>query len=210
MIALFGCNRHQNPEVKLIDAPPSVPAGWTVAHSLDGKVSVGVPGGWRVGVDRAMNGLADLTGGDSQVQRMAESIERQDKAQEEKELAALRAKGVLLNVIDGSKPIPGEARTHYRVIVSHADWNLSLDEAFEVEKKNYFENVKPRPIKLPIGDAYVTDETRNLRDGGVLTTISYLVVDGHDTYTLRFVTESDGGALKQVAAQVAPTLRVKR
>ncbi|PMX74216.1 hypothetical protein, partial [Pseudomonas sp. GW456-12-1-14-LB2] len=88
--------------------------------------------------------------------------------------------------------------------------NLSLDEAFAVEKKSYFENVKPRPVKLPIGDAYLTDETRNLRDGGVLTTISYVVVDGHDTYTLRFITESDGAALKQIAAQVAPTLRVKR
>ena len=223
LVAIAGCNHHNNPEMHLKSVPMTLPAGWQQTTSENGKVSLGVAPGWHAGVEKTADILGGMSMGDSGsadptaanpdatklLGKIGEEFAAQEKEQQKAALEALKKKGIIIQVLDGSKPTPGEARTRYFVMESHADWFFSLDEAVEIEKPRFFANVKPTKVTLPIGDAMRMEETRTLRDGGVLTVISYLVVNGHDMYSLRFTTESQGTPLKDIADQVSKTLRVK-
>lgn len=212
-----GCNHHNNPEIRVKSVVTQLPSGYTQASSEDGSVSIGVAPGWRSGAEKISDSLGGMSLGDSSVNsevlksmgKFGEEMAAKEKADEKAALAELKKKGIVINVLDGGKPTIGEARTRYCVKKSHADWFLSLAEAVEIEKPRFFENVKPVKVSLPIGDAMMMQETRTLRDGGVLTVISYLVVNSHDLYAVQFTTENQGSNFKEFAAEVVKTLRIK-
>ncbi len=207
------------------DAPPAqLQPGWTPATSKDGVVSLGVPSGWRVGTDAA-NGLADLaaklgnSGIDNQaapegslgaeMQKIAQRADENAKKQEAEALAALEKKGVVLNVINGSKPIPGESRTRFYLKVTHGNGPIAIADALDVEKLHYHSPPPPTDATLPIGPAKKFSAHDSLRDGMTLHQMSYVVIDGPNTYTLRFVTEEAPETIESIADAVAQTLRIK-
>ena len=228
ILVACACNRHNNPEIRAQNAPLSLASGWTVAKSDDGVVSIGVAPGWRSGVDKMMADLnlgapTDAGGAPAsdasndpkaaELQQMISKLDAQssqmEKQNEQKQLAKLKEQGIVIQVLDGGPRTFDEARTRYVVKVGHFDYNPTLAETAEVEKKRFFAAVTPTPVKLPIGDALKMEETRELRNGSMLTIISYLVVNGHDMYSIQFTTEGPADTIKNLADPVAQTLRIK-
>jgi hypothetical protein len=206
------------------NVPDSIPSGWTEGKSADGSVRIGIPGGWRFGVDRmdssplgmandAMSSQQDqsMQGSElgEQVQQMANGIKQQADEQEQKQLADLAAKGIVVNVISvGTRPIPGEARTRYYVKKSPQGHAVQLVDAAEKERGQFEHKPLLHNITLPIGPALKLSEKRTLTDGGEFYQISYLVVDGEDIYSIRFITEESPATIDAVADQVMQTFRV--
>jgi len=177
-----------------------------------------------MGVDTAMSSMPNMAanlgqpatdgqaapdnGLGAQIQQMAQNMDAQSKQEEKEGLAKLEAKGIVINVINGSKPISGEQRTRFYVKRVHDAAIGSLEDAAEAERKHFGAKDKPTAVKLPIGNAYRVSEDDSLRDGMTMHQISYIVVDDADTYLLRFETEEDAQAITAVAEAVANTLRI--
>jgi len=204
-----------------------LPGSWTRGESNDHTVSLGIPGGWRQGVDKLSDGL-DLSGlggssmdsaapgGNVDASQLGQDIAnmdaqmRKESAEKEKaELEKLEKAGVIVHVINGSKQLPGEARTRFYVRRFRKDSNVTWDDAMATEAKEYSHAQKPTEVRLPIGKALRYSGDDELRDGGVVHRISYVVVDGTNAYCLRFITEESGEVISSIADQVAQTWRIK-
>jgi hypothetical protein len=225
LVILFGCSK--GPEIKVTQASSQLPAGWQPAVSDDGKVEVGVPSGWRQGVDTIASGgdlapagmgmagempAPQATGDaslDKSLSEMSAEANKTSKEMEQKQLAKLKEKGIVINVINGSKPIPGEARTHYYVKIKKMGGNITPEEAKEETQKTFLHKVTPTEVKTPIGTAYRFEETRQLVDGANYTEINYAIINGSDLYVLAFVTEEQSTAITQIDKDVIQTLRIK-
>lgn len=223
-MGVIGC--HRGPELHVIAAPPAtLEGGWNSAASADNTVTVGIPPGWKSGVDTPGSGMADLvakmgapnTDGqqptdpafNSQVQSIANEMDQKDKEAEAKALAELAKKGVIINAINSSRPTPGEERTRFYVKAIHGSSTISKDDAIATEKLHYAFPPKPTQVKLPIGTAQKFTADDSLRDGMTLHQISYVVIDGSSLYSLRFVTEEDVTSIQSIAEQVANTWRIR-
>lgn len=162
-----------------------------------------------------IDGLGDiLQGGDTSqagqyVADMASDMKREADENEKKALEELEKKGIVVHVINGTKPIAGEARTRFYVQRTDGDADATWDEARSVERKQYVHAQTPKEVRLPIGKALLFSETSELRDGGVLHKISYVVLEGKSVYSLRFVTEESKDAIAGIADGVAQTWRIK-
>lgn len=194
--------------------------GMTEGGSDDGKVKIGIPSGWRQGVDRAMSGFDSgmLGQGDGStpqgeagaaLEQLSKEIDKMGDEAEKEQLEKLKAKGIIVHVINGSKPIIGEQRTKFIVKreSDSANWTWEMAEKFE--KKQFLHNQTPKTVQLPIGEARRFEETRQLVDGANFTQISYIVISGKDLYSLRFITEEAPEAVKSIDKQVAESLRIK-
>lgn len=211
----------------VINAPPAqLDGGWVLATSRDKTVTIGVPGGWRFGVDTTLTNipnmpdLSTLPGGGgngqdqqgdqgfgAQVGQMAQQMQQDSQKQEEAGLEKLEKKGIILNVMNSAKPIPGEQRTRFYVLRNHGSGSTSLEDAAEAERY-HFSAEKPAPVTLPIGPAYKITKDDSLRDGMTLHQISFVVVYDEDTYDIRFETEEDAMTIQNVADQVAKSIRI--
>jgi hypothetical protein len=136
------------------------------------------------------------------------SIEKDSKEYEKKELEELAKKGVLINVISGGKPTIGEARTRYFVVKTSQGSNWSWAEAEANERGKFVKKPAVKEVDLPIGKAHRMEETRQLVDGAFYTIISYLVPNGKDLYTIRFITEEQAMVVTQIDKEVAESLRI--
>jgi len=222
LLVLVGC-KSAPPIHVTSSSPATIPTGWAVGQSDDRTVTVGIPQGWRQGVDKLTDGLGDLSGlgggmgsntpdasqMGSDIANMDAQLRKDSDENEKKALADLEKKGIIVNVINGSKQIPGEARTKFYVRRFKKDSNVTWDDAMATEKENFAFAPKPTEVKLPIGKALRYSADEEMRDGGVVHRISYVVVDGHNAYSLRFVTEESGDVIKSIADQVANTWRIQ-
>jgi hypothetical protein len=145
----------------------------------------------------------------SQMQEIADRAAASDKKDQEKAWANLESKGITLQVLNGSRPIPGEARTRYYLKHTHGDGPVYTGAAIDTEGKAWAFPPHPTEAKLPVGTALKFAQDEGLRDGATLHQISYVILDGADTYTLRFVTEEDGQTITSIADQVAESFRIK-
>lgn len=210
-----GCK--PKPELHVTAGPAKpLPAGWTDATSKDGMVSLGVPSGWRFGVDR-MGGMPDLQNmgigeGDQAnagVQQFTQQMQQQGAAEEKQKLDELDAKGIVIHVINGSKPIFDEARTKYIVQRYDGDSNWDFDGAAEKERSVYAFKPARQDLNLSIGKVAKLSASEELRNGSTKHRISYLAIDGKKLYVLRFVTQESKEAISSIADQVAETWRIK-
>ncbi|MEZ0324881.1 MAG: hypothetical protein ACAH95_03175 [Fimbriimonas sp.] len=212
-LLLAGCNR--TPAVHVKNVPEQAPPSWTMAHSPDGKVSIAVAPGWRYGVDRMpMIDLGALQSSDPEggkpLEQMTSDMQNSADQEELKELEEMAKRGIVINVIsEGTRPIPGEARTRYYVLKTSHGGPISLVEAADIERKHYVLKPKYDTIQLPIGEALRCQAKEELRDGGVRHQISYVVVDGNDMYSLRFVTQESAQTIEAIAEPAAQSLRIK-
>jgi hypothetical protein len=221
--AAGGCRKGAESHVDTVP-PAELPAGWSYAKSSDGAVSIAVPPGWRAGADTAANSITDMTsnlGGSSldnqpptdtpdngEMQKLAQSLAQEDKRAEQKAMAELEAKGIILNVLNGSRPIPGEKRTRFYVERSHGTGTAYAQDAVASEQTRYAHMPKPTVVSLPIGKAVRLSADDSLIDGMTLHQTSYIVVDANDTYTLRFVTEEAPESIQRIEDAVAKSLRI--
>jgi hypothetical protein len=221
-IALAGCSK---PAVHVLKASaPNLPSGWTKAVDDTGTVSVGVANGWHEGVDTPLAGSGlDLAQGiagsastpttdtENPAGQLANQMAADDAKDQQEGKEALKAKGVVIQIIDASKPIPGEARTRYYVKVDKHDGNILLDGALDEEKEFLRGTGAGDPVKvdLPIGPAYRFDADRKTIGGDELTRISYVVVDGKNSYHLRFVSTNNPTSIQSIAKDVADSWRIK-
>jgi hypothetical protein len=145
-----------------------------------------------------------------ELQQMSADFQNSANEAEIKQLEDLAKKGVLIHVIaEGAKPIPGEARTRFYVKKTTEGGPMSLVDAAEKERGQYAFKPKYDTIQLPIGEAIRCKQSNGLRDGGTLHQISYVVVDGNDMYSLRFVTQEAAQTIESIAEQVAQSWRIK-
>jgi hypothetical protein len=212
---LWGCSK---PAVHVTAAPSSTLAdGWTLATDPQSGVSVGVAPGWRQGVDLTTDAMGQASGIANQTSiadpnnpmtQMQNQVNAMNKQEEDQALADLKAKGIVIQVIDGSRPIPGEERTRYYVKVVDHGGNCSLDDAVNDEKEA-ISGAVVQNIQLPIGKAAkFTSDTKTI-GGDEVTRVSYVVVDGHNAYSLRFISTNNPGIIQRVADQVAQTWRIQ-
>lgn len=219
-----GCG---GPAIQVKQAAFSLPAGFVKGASDDGSVEVAIPSGWRQGVDRMMEtsffsqsggfegGSAGSASGGEQdgskaLENMSNAFTSMSNEAEQEALEAMKKKGNILNVIStGNKPIIGEARTRFYVQKTSQGGNWNWDAAHEHERGQYFHKPVAKEVDLPVGKAHRMEETKTLVDGGVKVTISYLIPNGKDLYSLRFVTQEDAGVIKNIEKQVAGSIRIK-
>lgn len=142
------------------------------------------------------------------MQDLANRAATEDRRAEQAALAKLEAKGIIVNVINGSRPIPGEERTRFYVKHTHGSGDVTKDDAIDAERSHYAFPPKPTDVNLPIGPAFRFAADDSLRDGMTLHQISYVVVDGADTYALRFESEEEGVLTPDFAETVAKTLHI--
>lgn len=223
-IIVVGCKKVEESHVTVV-APVQLDAGWAFTESRDHVVTLAVPPGWRSGADTFAGNLSDLASSignsssqaqtpsdpnmSTDMQNLAQKVDQQNQQAEQKALDDLLKKGIVINVVNGSKPIPGEERTRFFVKKTHSDSAVSLQEAIENERSHYAFKPKPSEVALPIGKAAKMSADDNLKDGATLHQISYVIVDAGDTYVLRFVTEEDLQAIQSIAGVVANSLRIK-
>lgn len=220
LIAGAGCSR---PALHVkVAGPPVLPSGWTLATDPDSGVSLGVASGWREGVDKALDPMGAASGVASDVTaqqstdpnnalgQMVSQMDQMEKEQEAKALADLKAKGIVIQVLDGSRPTIGEERTRYYVKrVDHGS-NYSLDLAGQDEKDHLLGMGadSPTTVQLPIGPALKFVAERKTIAGDETNHVSYVVVDGKYSYHLRFGSTNNPSAIQSIADQVAQTWRI--
>jgi hypothetical protein len=216
LILLFaGCKA--KPEIHVLKAPAKpLPVGWTEAVSKDGVVSVGLPGGWRNGVDKPSTiaglsdmGLSETDQANPAIQQMQRETAAQDAEDERREMERLDQKGIVIHAINGSKPVFDEARTRFIVQRYQGDVNWEFEQAADYERHQYAFKPKRQDLTLPIGKALKLFACEELRNGSTRHRISYLAIDGKKLYVLRFMTEESAEAIASIADQVAQTWRIR-
>ncbi|MDH4389626.1 MAG: hypothetical protein QE269_12965 [Fimbriimonas sp.] len=220
LVAVIGCS---GLPIEVKASSFVLPTGFAKGATDDGAVEIAIPGGWRQGVDRMMESpLLGQSGGMGEtsaisdpeatkaLQDMSGVFAEMSNEAEREALEKLKKKGNVLNVISMSnKPIIGEARTRFYVQKTTQGANWSWDSAHQLERDQYFHKQAAKEVDLPIGKAHRMEETITKVDGGVKTTISYLIPNGKDLYCLRFVTQEDANVIKSIEKQVAQSIRIK-
>src|ERR1700712_1662781 len=98
-LALIGCKG--KPAVVLKNASsPSLAAGWTMASSQDGKISIGVPSGWGKSMPGLMPAMGDASGGtpDPQMGALSDKLGEMQGKDDEDRATHLEAKGIYLTL----------------------------------------------------------------------------------------------------------------
>ncbi|HLO97287.1 MAG TPA: hypothetical protein VK171_01720, partial [Fimbriimonas sp.] len=209
-----------------------LPAGFTKAESEDGTVALGVPTGWRAGVDRMMDmagitgmssdsgggdasgftgmpdGGGDMSGGQPQsdtqasIEALNQSMQKMSEEAEQEELARMAKKGVILHVIGGGKPIIGEERTRFYVKKTDEGRTWNWESAERTERDRFLHKPKWTEVDLQIGKVHMAEESRQQIDGSNKTLIVYLVIDGTALYSVRFITQETPELVKSIARPV--------
>jgi hypothetical protein len=225
LVLLCGCG---GPAIETKKVAFVLPTGWTKGASDDQLVELGIPSGWRQGVDRMMespmlgagSGLGDIpvppASSDPNASDASKSIEQLSNAMtemsneaEREALERLKKKRIILNVIStGARPTIGEARTRYYVQRYTQGGNWNWDSAHANERDHYLHKPVARELDLPTGKAHRMEETKTLVDGGTYTIISYLIPNGKDLYALRFITQEQATVIQSIEKQVAESIRI--
>ncbi|MBS1725829.1 MAG: hypothetical protein JST51_03855 [Armatimonadetes bacterium] len=232
LVALIGCS--SGPAINTTKTAFALPPGATQADSDDKTVSLGVPSGWRVGVSSSMS-QADLmsgmgssggdsgmppmpSGGDSgngdaaaavdALNKMSAQMEADAKKAEAEALAKLKEKGIIIHCINSSKPIPGEKPTQFYVLKQSQGGNWNWADAEKSEDGQFKTKPTATKVTLPIGQALRMQDTWQLVDGANFTQVSYVIPNGKDLYSIRFITEESPEVVTTIDKQVAESFRV--
>lgn len=207
---VFGCKKGPVVVTKDPGAAP-LQQGWQLAESSDKTVSMGIAPGWRRGGAGSMNMMEFATSGmgnEGSSEAFNQQIEAEQQKNDAEVAAELEKKGIVISCIDGSKPIPGEARTQYTVKREKIG-PMSMEDAAQAVKGNLTNEGDPKFVEIPIGKAAYFHITNTMKDGGVVTKIVYVVCNGEDVYTVSFVTENAASTVDSIAEPVIQTLRIK-
>ncbi len=212
-LVLAGCN--STPAVHFTAAPlPAPTSSWvTVADEEDG-ITVNAPGGWKRLKDASSSdvpGMAPDEGQNNpQVQGLMNDMAKFDQKIGAEEEANLRKKNVIFTVVDTSaKPIIGEERTRFYIHKKTRDGNATLDDAAADEKEFLTNESAAKDIDLPIGKAKEFHAEVTTKGGDKVNRVSYVMVDGKDSYALRFVSTNNPQGVESIAAEVAKSLRIR-
>ncbi len=148
--------------------------------------------------DAAMNAIHD----------MENQVDADSKKEEEAALAKLKEEGIIIHCVNSSKPIPGEKPTQFYVKKQSQGGNWSWEDAEKSEFGQYKTKPKATKVTLPIGQASRMQDTWQLVDGANYSVISYVIPNGKDLYTIRFITEEPIETLTAIDKQVAESFRI--
>lgn len=212
LCVIAGCKKGPVAVVK-DPGPAQLPAGWQLAESSDKTVSMAIAPGWRRGGAGSMNVMDMATSGmgvegTAQDNGFSQQMEKEQQANDAEVAAELEKKGIVISCIDGSRPIPGEARNQY-MVKREKKGPMSLEDAAKDEKEHLVNEGEPKYIDLPIGKAAYFHAVEEMKDGGTVTKIAYVICNGEDVYTITFVTEAQASIIEQIAEPVIATLRIK-
>ena len=208
----FGCE----PKALQLKAAgePQLPAGWTMANDGESGVSIAIAQGWRVGIPRnevSIPGM-DSMGGEgvgANESAILKEFSQQENKQEQEALERLREKGIVLNLVDNSRPLPGELYTRYQVEVREAPRNLTLEDAVAYERGKMTGEDAGAAVELAVGKAWPLIADGKNRIGDQETHISYVLVDRKKQFTIRFIATNNSTAVSQIEAAVADSFRYK-
>jgi hypothetical protein len=208
----IGCGKSAPPLKEA--SPAQLAPGASLTTSSDKVVSIMVPSGWKRGSKHSIvgGGLGDMMGqlgeGGGELQDMAQGMQDEEDALDAHEAAELEKEGILIWVNDSSRPIPGEERTHFRIKRTQAGHG-SVEDAAEDAKQDLLNEGPIQYVELPIGKAARMEASTTKIDGGQLFQIVYVLVNGSDTYNIRFTTQNDPSSVKSVEKSVIESLRIK-
>jgi hypothetical protein len=155
----------------------------------------------------------DSMGGDGAVGEnmsgVLKEFAQEESKQEREALERLREKGIVLNLVDNSRPLPGELYTRYLVEVRESPRNLTLDEAVAHERGKMTGEDAGAAVELAVGKAWRLIADGKNRIGDQETHISYVLVDGKKQFTIRFIATNNPTAVTQIEAAVADSFRYK-
>lgn len=220
-LSLAGCTVGGGIQTKRIGFV--MPSGWTKAESDDKSVTVGVPPGFKFGVDKMMEG--NLFGTDSNspqgsnqpqlsaddkkfMEQMNSAMHEMSKEEEEAHLDRLKKNGIVLMCTSTGKPTLDEDRTRFYVKRESQNTNWTWEDAAKAQAEKFNGSVKPEMVKLPIGQAYRMEKTWQMQNGAMHTLIVYAIPNGRDLYSLRFITEEPKEVVTRIDHQVADSLRI--
>lgn len=225
------CGCRQAPAVEVKVAPPAkLENGWTNYESAADGFSIGIPSGWKVSAMGSMMPSGVMTdflqnGGASPDQptfdpsklpqpgdlaSASAELEKMEAEAERRATEALRKKGVLIQIVDGSRPTPGEERTRFYVRANDHGGNLNLESAIAEEKEHlrmYLPTMSK--VNLPIGPAARFESEHETRGGDKVHQVSFVTVDHHKAWILRFISTNNPTAVTSVADAVAQTWRIR-
>lgn len=216
-LLLAGCKHGSGIALKN-PGPAPLPAGWTLASDAETGVSVGLPGGWRVGVPRMIEpqstapteeGAPTNQPMDPAIAQLSQGMQAESEAAEKQQLAKMREKdGIVLHAVDGSKPTIAEEPTRlYVKYIKDAGWS-DLDEAGHAEASSQHREMEKQIVDLPVGKAMRLSAQGRNRIGDEECHVNYLFLDGNDAYVLRFSSTNNPSAILSIEKDVAQTFRL--
>lgn len=223
LLPLVGCET--NLEAHLKDpGPAQLQPNWQLAQNKEEGVSLAYPPGWKFGVGTSAGIFATFSDAanqgsngqpqqpaspqDQQVAKQFEDLANQERQEEADTLRSQH--GIILQVVNNQElQFPWMQQTRVFVKKIDSSHNASLDEATQNEVKFLGGEAKPEQVTLPIGKAMrltgVTQEPHNQ----TVHRISYVMVDGHNTYILRFLGAKSAAEVEAIEKPVAESLRIK-
>jgi hypothetical protein len=209
-LSVAGC---KGPSSHVKDMAPALLApGWAKVDSLDQAVSIASAPQWGKGMSDQTNtqDFVAQMGGEipasalAQVQKKNDEQYATDIAEQEKKT------GMIISVVDmGSRQTFGEQRTRYTVFRKEKGAGVTLDQAAKDAKDDIMGEGEPQKVNVSIGPAIRYDSSVVQRDGGTVTRIMYVLVDGPNMYEVMFTTESAATTISTIAEPVMQTLRIK-
>ena len=213
-LALAGCSKGTKTTLKT--APQNLPPDFSLLEKADQGISIGAPPGWvMLGAPKPKSvepppspGSAGDSG--AQFDKLMNSIDEESAAAIKKRVDSLEGKGIYVYAFNsGIKRIPGEEETRYIVKKESVGGNAQLQDVSDKIAKEVNGEMKPQSVELPIGKAVMVHGKVTRQDGGIVTTVTYGLVNGGDEYIVRFVTEEPLD-MESIAASVMPTLRITK
>ncbi len=221
-VLLCGCKSGPVEHLAELGSPTLLP-GWTDFADPESGASIGIAPGWTEGTglanDMPMSAptsdgsdLSQKIDPNSSVgqltQKMGALVDKQTDELEQRARERLRKNGVVINVTDGSKSTIGEQRTRYYVKVVKHDSPISLEVASAEERHHFLQPGDGADVTLPVGKAHRYEVETTMITGDKQFQISYVLVDGSDTYLIRFISTNAPDVFKTIERPVAESFRL--
>ena len=139
---------------------------------------------------------------------MVKQSEAEAKKEEQAALDKYKAEGIILHCVNSSRPTPGEKPTTFYLKKQSQGGNWTWEDAEKSEVGQFKNKPKATKLTLPTGQALRFQDTWQLIDGANYTQVSYVIPNGKDLYTLRFITEESAETVTGIDKQVAESLRI--
>lgn len=204
---LSGCGKPAN---HLTAAPEAAlpSAQWQLATNEKHPISVGIAPGWREGQAPIVSMDLGQDSGQTVDPSMQASIDAAEKQAKAETAAELERQGILLQITDGSRPIPGELPTQYILKHISLPGEMDLENGTKVARLDLDFAPDPEFVDSPMGKAAKFTLNYTSKGGDKVHEIMYVFVDGKEMYELTFTSTGDN-VIKPIADQVMQTLRIK-
>lgn len=226
LLLVAGCGK---PADHIKDAgAEALPDQWQLAKNDEYDVAIGIAPGWKdvrqppdapsVDVNAPQEAPSALPPAGNDQQQAASNAVLNDlkdfssKMQQEsaKELQAeMDKEGILLWIVGGARPIPGEEPTEYTLKHKKLGGEMDIENAANVAKGDLILAHDPEYVTTPLGKSakFVLNYTD--KAGDHVHKVMYAFVDGATLYELTFSNTGDFNQIKDIEGPAMQTLRIR-